>query len=200
MEPEGPSGDLVEASPHYFLAINHSKERVTLDLRSVEGKIQLGGLLDHADVLLENFRPGVVAEMGLGWEVVHERWPRLIRCSMSGFGQTGPDSALPAMDVVVQALSGLMSVTGFEDRPGVGTQAAVADVSSGMMAANGIMASIIGRQSTGEGNLVDVSMLDVMTMMMARQLSRFANGTMDQPIRSGSRCAFLLTSVICNTK
>lgn len=137
-------------------------------------------------MLLENYRPGVIAAMGYGWESVHERFPHLIMCSVSGFGQTGPDSGKPAMDVVVQALSGVMSITGFEDRPGVGCGAAIADVSAGMMAANGIMASYIGRQATGVGNLVDVSMLDVMVMQMARQLSRFSNGTLDQPVRAGS--------------
>lgn len=186
VEQAGGVGDLLEASPHFFQTLNHSKERVMLDLRSVDGRSSLDLLLESADVLLENYRPGVIESMGYGWESVHARWPRLIMASVSGFGQTGPDSGLPAMDVVVQALSGLMSITGFSDRPGVGTPAAVADVSAGMMAANGIMASIIGRQSSGEGCYVDVSMLDVMISVMGRQLGRFANGSMKQPARAGS--------------
>ena len=189
VEQSGSSGDLIEASPHYFAAINHSKERVELDLRSDEGRASLDALLGAADVLTENYKPGVMRSMGYDWESVHARWPRLIMASVSGFGQDGPMSQLPAMDVVIQALSGVMSITGYKDRPGVGAGAQIADVSAGMMAANGVMAALWGRDGpggTGEGTHVDIAMLDVMAVQLGGITNRFKNGSLAQPIREGS--------------
>eukprot|EP01047_Picozoa_sp_COSAG01_P035099 COSAG01_NODE_2668_length_7278_cov_187.051957_6_plen_208_part_00 len=151
--------------------------------------MQFEALLAFADVLTENFRPGVMAEMGWGWETLHARFPRLIMASVSGFGQTGPLSTLPAMDVVIQAMSGIMSITGYKDRPGVGAGAQIADVSAGMMAANGIMAALWGRDGpngSGEGCYVDVAMLDVMAVQLAGITARFKNGSLKQPVREGS--------------
>ena len=113
------TGDLVAANRSVFAWVINNKERISLDMRSTVGKKQLDMLLRNADVFVENFKPGVVAKMGLSWNEVHKKYPRLIMCSISGFGQTGPLSSRPAMDVIIQAMSGVMSMTGYDDKPPV---------------------------------------------------------------------------------
>ena len=105
-------GDMMASNYAVYTYVKHSKSRVSVDLRSVEGRRFLDSALQDADVFVENFRPGVVAAMGYSWASVHARFPRVIMCSISGFGQTGAASKKPAMDVVIQAMSGVMSMTG----------------------------------------------------------------------------------------
>ena len=130
-------------------------------------------------------------DMGYDWESVHSRWPRLVMCSVSGFGQTGPATTRPAMDVVIQAMSGIMSMTGFKDREPVGAGCAMADSTAGTYGSIGILAALWDRQRTNEGAYVDIGMLDCMAAMMAPLTVRtmnnargFADGK--QPEREGS--------------
>lgn len=101
------SGD-TRPAPEYFAATSHGKESVAIDLKDETGKAQLHALLENADVIIENYRPGVMSRLGFGWETLHEQYPRLVMCSISGFGATGPASMRPAMDTVAQALSGAL--------------------------------------------------------------------------------------------
>eukprot|EP00945_MAST-04E_sp_MAST-4E-sp1_P002969 g2969.t1 len=191
VEQEGSTGDIMSRSKVAFAWISNNKERVSMDLRSEDGKRQLEMLLKDADVLVENFKAGVIEQMGFGWERVHRMFPKLIMCSISGFGQTGPWKNRPAMDVVIQAMSGIMSTTGFSDKPPVGVGAPIADVTAGLYGSIGILSAIIGRGTTDLGSYVDVGMLDVMAAVVAPLLIRSLNSTPGfdngkQPARSGS--------------
>jgi crotonobetainyl-CoA:carnitine CoA-transferase CaiB-like acyl-CoA transferase len=152
----GDAGDVAT----YYLSANRGKRSIGLDLKS-EGGLEVAlRLADQADVLVENFRPGTAARLGLGYEQLSARNPRLVYASISGFGQDGPDAALPGYDAIAQARSGMMSVTGEPDgepmRPGVAT----ADIGAGMWATIGVLAALRARDQTGRGQLVDVSLLD----------------------------------------
>jgi hypothetical protein len=111
-DPTGVASGDTRPAPEYFAATSHGKESVAIDLKDEAGKAQLHALLVTADVIIENYRPGVMDRLGFGWETLHAQYPRLVMCSISGFGQSGPASMRPAMDTVAQALSGLMSITG----------------------------------------------------------------------------------------
>jgi crotonobetainyl-CoA:carnitine CoA-transferase CaiB-like acyl-CoA transferase len=152
----GDTGDVAT----YYLSANRGKRSIGLDLKS-EGGLEVAlRLAGRADVLVENFRPGTAARLGLGYEQLCARNPRLVYASISGFGQDGPDAALPGYDAIAQARSGMMSVTGEPDgepmRPGVAT----ADIGAGMWATIGVLAALRARDQTGRGQLVDVSLLD----------------------------------------
>lgn len=148
----------VEGESAYFLSINRNKRSLTLNLKSEAGKEVLWKLIDSADVLVENFRPGTMARFGFDYERVKARKPELVYCSISGFGQEGPASELTAYDLIVQGMSGVMTVTGPPEMPtkfGV----PVADLAAGMFAAYGIMGALFHRLRTGEGQYIDTSML-----------------------------------------
>jgi crotonobetainyl-CoA:carnitine CoA-transferase CaiB-like acyl-CoA transferase len=169
----------------YFLSINRNKESVTLDLKRPEARDVLERLLVKADVLVENFRPGTMDRMGLAYEQVTARHPRLIYCAISGFGQTGPKRDLPGYDAVVQAEGGLMSITGDADGPPFRLGVAIADIVSGMFAAQGIAMALLARERTGRGQLVDVGMLDSTTALLTYQAAiYFATG--QSPQRMGN--------------
>mmetsp|Transcript_99325 Transcript_99325/g.289858 ORF Transcript_99325/g.289858 Transcript_99325/m.289858 type:complete len:423 (-) Transcript_99325:106-1374(-) len=179
-------GDLLRGSPGFFAAVNHSKECISLDLRAEEDRQVFEGLLAAADVLVENFRPGILGEkLGYSWESLHARFPSLIYCSVSGYGHAGPDARLPAMDVVVQARSGLMSVTGHEGTPPTGLGVQLADMAGGMWAVMGVQAALLQRLQTGEGVRVDISMLDCCVAMLTPLLPRVGRG-LPQPDRRGA--------------
>ncbi len=176
----------VEGESAYFLSINRNKLSVTLDFKHPDGRRLLDSLIDRADVLVENFRPGTLDKIGLGHAEAARRWPRLVYCSVSGFGQTGPKRKLPGYDAVVQAEGGLMSITG----PGDGTPyrlgVAIADIVSGMFAAQGVTLALLSRERTGRGQLVDVAMLDSVAALLTYQAGiYFATGT--APTRMGNR-------------
>jgi CoA:oxalate CoA-transferase len=141
--------------------------------------------------LVENFKPGVMAAMKLDWPTVHARHPQIVMASVSGFGQTGgPDGARPAMDVVIQAMSGMMDITGFNDKPPAGAGVPIADLTSGMYASIGVMAALLGRSSSGKGAYVDVAMLDSMAAIMSSVTVRQIAGAFDAngyPRQTGSR-------------
>ena len=174
----------IGAESAYFLSINRNKESLTLDLKS--GRAVLERLLDRADVLVENFRPGAMERLGLGYAAVAARWPRLVYCSISGFGQTGPRRDQPGYDAVVQAEGGLMSITGEADGPAFRLGVAIADIVSGMFAAQGIALALLARARTGRGQHVDIGMLDSTAALLTYQAAiYFATG--QPPTRMGNR-------------
>ena len=143
-----------------FLAQNADKRSVVLDLKTDEGKAAFHALVATADVVLENFRPGVMQRLGLGYERLRDINPRIVYCAISGFGQTGPLATAPAYDQIIQGLSGLMSITGSEESAPLRVGVPVCDTIGGMTAAFAICAALVRRAGTGEGTLLDVSMLD----------------------------------------
>ena len=174
---EPPGGDSTRTSPPhyvgdtsaYFLGINRGKESVVLDLKEPRGRDLLLRLAAKSDVVIENFRPGVMERLGIGFDELTRVNPRIVLCSISGFGQDGPYRDRPAYDVTVQAISGGMSLTGEEGGRPVLSGIAVGDVGSGMFAAIGALAGLNKARSSGRGMHVDVSMLDGQVSMLAYQ-------------------------------
>jgi glutaryl-CoA transferase len=170
----------------YFLSINRNKESLTLDFKNPQGRAILDRLIAKADVVVENFRPGALARLGLDYATLAAQHPRLVYCSVSGYGQTGPRRMEPGYDAVLQAEGGLMSITGSPDAPPVRVGVAIADIVSGMFAAQGITAALFARERTGRGQLVDVAMLDTVAALLTYQAGiYFATGT--PPARLGNR-------------
>jgi formyl-CoA transferase len=147
-----------EAHEDYFNAHNYSKKSVVIDLKTPEGLELALRLAGKADVLVENFAPGTAERLGLGWSKVRERNPRIVYCSISGFGQSGPYRSWPAVDNIIQAISGVMSVTGQPELPPVQIGAPIADVTASMCAATSILGALYGVQRDGIGRYVDISM------------------------------------------
>jgi crotonobetainyl-CoA:carnitine CoA-transferase CaiB-like acyl-CoA transferase len=170
----------------YFLSINRNKESLTLDLKQAAARRALDRLLDRADVLVENFRPGAMERLGLDYTTVAARCPRLVYCSISGFGQTGPRRAEAGYDAVMQGEGGLMSITGEADGPPYRLGVAISDIVSGMFAAQGITLALLARARTGRGQLVDVGMLDATAALLTYQAGLcLASGA--APKRMGNR-------------
>ncbi|MDR5708755.1 MAG: CoA transferase [Armatimonadota bacterium] len=169
----------------YFLSVNRNKESVTLNLKHPRGLQVLHRLLARADVLVENFRPGVMDRLGLGHRMLHERYPRLVYCSISGFGQDGPYREKPAYDLILQGMGGIMGITGEEEGPPVKVGVAVADIAAGMFAAYGILAALWARERTGRGQHVDAALLDGQVAWLTYAAANyFATG--QDPRRMGS--------------
>jgi crotonobetainyl-CoA:carnitine CoA-transferase CaiB-like acyl-CoA transferase len=158
----------------FFLGVNPGKRGVTIDLKRPEGVALCLDLIGRVDVLIENMRVGTLERLGLGYEIARARNPRLIYCSISGYGQTGPSREEAAMDLILQASSGLMSITGVEGGERVRCGHSVADISSGMFAMIGVLLAIEARHRSGTGQLVDVSMLDSMISAMVSNMAYFA--------------------------
>ena len=170
----------------YFLSINRNKESVTLDFKHAGGRAILERLVEKADVLVENFRPGTLTRLGLDYESLGSRFPRLVYCSISGFGQTGPRSKQPGYDAVIQGEGGLMSITGAADGPPYRLGVAIADIASGMFAAYGVALALFARERTGRGQQVDLAMLDAVAALLSYQAGNFfASGRV--PARLGNR-------------
>jgi crotonobetainyl-CoA:carnitine CoA-transferase CaiB-like acyl-CoA transferase len=156
----------------YFLGVNRNKRSVTLDLATDEGRDRARELIARSDVVVENFRPGTMAKLGLGHEELLAADPRLVYCSVTGFG-TGAGAELPGYDLLVQAVGGLMSVTGEPDGEPTKTGVALVDVITGLHATVGILAALRHRERTGEGQLVEVSLLGSLLSAMANQASGY---------------------------
>ena len=170
----------------YFLSVNRNKESVALDLKHPAAMGVVEALLARADVLVENFRPGTMDRFGLGFNAIAPRHPRLVYCSISGFGQTGPRRAEPGYDAMMQAEAGLMSITGAAEGPPFRVGVAIGDIATGMFAVQGILAALLSRAQTGRGQLVDIAMLDAVTALLSYQASTaFATG--ETPVRMGNR-------------
>jgi crotonobetainyl-CoA:carnitine CoA-transferase CaiB-like acyl-CoA transferase len=168
---------------HFFLGLNRGKQGISIDLKRPEGLELCLRLSDKMDVLLENFRPGAMDRLGLGYRALHQRNPRLIYCSISGYGQTGPSRDEAAMDLVVQASSGLLSITGTEQGESTRCGYGVTDTTAGLFATIGILLALRARESTGAGQYVDVAMLDSMiSTMSSNYMSYLGSGIVPKPM------------------
>jgi CoA:oxalate CoA-transferase len=170
-----------------FVMLNSNKAGVTLNLRTDRGRELLLEMADRADVLLENYRPGVTERLGIDADVVRARNPRLIYASGSGFGQTGPYRDLPAMDITVQAMSGVMSVTGWPDRPPVKTGPAICDFFGGAHLYGAVVTALYERERTGEGCEVEVSMFESVYTSLTSSLGLFFGTDDAKTLRTGNR-------------
>ncbi|MGH7902971.1 MAG: CaiB/BaiF CoA transferase family protein [Candidatus Dormibacteraceae bacterium] len=170
---------------HYFLAVNRNKRAVSIDLKSERGQALALDLALRCDVVVENFRPGVLARLGLGYEALRARRPDIIVCSLSGFGQDGPMAGRPSVDTVVQALSGAMSVNGEPDLEPLKLGLPMGDLAGAMWGAIGILAALHDRDATGAGTHLDVSLLDSMISHLA-YLAELYLTTGESPPRVGS--------------
>ena len=155
----------------YFAALNAGKQSIALDLKSVPDRAIFDRLVGRADVVLENYRPGVMERLGYGWEALHARHPRLIYGAVSGFGHTGPEAGKPAYDMVVQARGGVMSITGEEGGPPVRVGASIGDIVAGMYLAQGVLAALYAREKTGLGAKIDIAMLDAQIAIQEHSLA-----------------------------
>ena len=171
-----------------FQSVNRGKKSIVLDLKSAECAAAARELAAESDVLIENFRPGVMERFGLGPEALCAACPQLVYVSVSGFGQTGPNRMLPAYDIIIQAMSGLMDVTGAEDGPPMMAGDAFADVAGGMFAAFGAMVALFDRARSGRGRHVDLALYDSLVSMMPVLACR-ALMAGETPKRTGSKHA-----------
>jgi crotonobetainyl-CoA:carnitine CoA-transferase CaiB-like acyl-CoA transferase len=188
---ESPQGDdtrkwgppFINDESAYYLSINRNKKSIVLNLKEEEGKQILLDLVKDADVVVENFRPGTIARLGLGYDVLKQHNPRIILASISGFGQTGLYAQKPGYDVLAQGMGGLMSVTGEKGRAPVKGGYSLADIGSGMWATVGILTALWEREKSGEGQWVDASLLDTMVSWQTYLAGNyFATGKNPEPL------------------
>src|SRR4029079_13036993 len=167
----------------YFVNLNRNKKSVALDLKHPDGQALFFRLLEGADVVLENLRVGTVARLGIDYERARERNPRIVYCSISGFGQDGPYRDRAALDLVVQAESGMISVTGEAGGRGVRSGVSIADLTAGMLAAFGVLTAVHARAASGRGQFVDVSMLQGQLSILSGLVGAFlADGEVPAPM------------------
>jgi len=176
----------VEGESAYFIAMNRNKKSMTLDLKSEKGREIFYDLAKKADVVVDNFRPGTVKKLGIDFATLKNINPRIICCSISGYGQTGPFKDRPAFDLVIQARGGIMSYTGEPGRMPVRMGAPMGDLSGGLFAAHGILAALFQRERTGRGQKIDISLLDCQTSLLTyRAQFYFVGKEIAQAVGSG---------------
>jgi crotonobetainyl-CoA:carnitine CoA-transferase CaiB-like acyl-CoA transferase len=169
-----------------YLILNRNKRGIALNLKHADGLQALLRLIDSADVLIENYRPGTLDKLGLGWDVLHARNPGLILCSVTGYGLQGPMASTGGFDLIAQGFSGLMSITGEPGRPPAKPGNSVADINSGILAATGIIAAYVHRLKTGQGQRVDTSLMEAaMQQTYWHAAIFFATGQSPGPLGSG---------------
>jgi len=174
---------LINGESGYFFSINRGKKSISIDLNRPEGKELFLRLIDRVDVVMENFTPGTMDRLGLGYEALRQRNPRIVYAATSGFGQTGPDRLRPALDIVVQGMGGVMSITGHPGGPPARPGLSLGDIAGGLFTAIGVLAALRERDRSGEGQLVDVSMLDCQVAILENAFMRyFATGELPGPI------------------
>jgi formyl-CoA transferase len=170
----------------YFLSINRNKKSLTLDLKSAEGLQIFYRLVEKSDVVYDNFRPGVLQKLKIDYGSLKKINPRIISCSISGYGQTGPGKDRPAFDLIIQARGGIMSYTGEPGRMPVRMGAPMGDLAGGLFAAQGVMAALYQREKTGVGQQVDISLLDCqISLLIYRGRYDLYAGEIAQPVGSG---------------
>jgi CoA:oxalate CoA-transferase len=175
-----------EGQSAYFIAMNRNKKSMTLDLKSDAGKRIFYDLARKSDVVIENFRPGVVKKLGIDFDTLKQMNPRIICCSISGYGQTGPFRDRPAFDLVIQARGGIMSYTGEPGQMPVRMGAPMGDLSGGLFASQGILAALYQREQTGRGQRVDISLVDCQTSLLTYRAQFYLVGKeIAQPVGSG---------------
>ncbi|HEY0301320.1 MAG TPA: CoA transferase [Rhizomicrobium sp.] len=170
----------------YFMSVNRAKESIALDLKSEGDRAIFEALLARADVLIENYRGGTMEKLGYGYEQIKAKYPRLVYCGVSGFGHTGPYAKRPAYDMVVQAMGGVMSLTGHPGSPPTRVGTSTGDLSAGLFAVIGIVTALYDRQNSGKGQKVDIGMLDSQVALLENAISRYV-ATGDVPGPLGSR-------------
>ncbi|MEE9278430.1 MAG: CaiB/BaiF CoA-transferase family protein [Dehalococcoidia bacterium] len=180
------TGPFVEHESIYFQSINRGKRSISIDLKSEKGKALFLDLVERADVVMENFSGGTMERLGLGHGVLSARNPRIIYAATSGFGQTGPLRDKPALDIVVQGMGGVMSITGYADGPPARPGLSLGDIAAGLYTAIGVLAALHERERSGEGQMLDIAMLDCQIAVLENAVARyFATGK--EPQRIGTR-------------
>ncbi len=178
-------GPFIEDQSAYFMSLNRNKESIALNLKNEKDKKIFEKILPKADILIENFKPGTLNKWGYGWENLKNKYPKLIYASASGFGQTGPLKGLPAYDMVVQGMGGLMSVTGQPDSEPTRVGTSIGDITAGLFTAIGINAALYDRQKTGKGMYIDVAMLDCQIAILENAVARYlTKGEIPKPMGS----------------
>lgn len=171
-----------------FLALNRNKRSVVLDLKVPAGRERVQRLAEGADVFIESFRPGVTERLGIGYDAMNALNPRLVYCSISGFGQTGPWAQRPGFDLIAQAMTGVMSVTGMPDDEPVKCGVPISDLAAGLFAANGIQAALLSRERSGRGQRVETSLFDAALSFGAWEATVFwTTGEAPRPVGSAHR-------------
>ncbi|HUK59322.1 MAG TPA: CaiB/BaiF CoA-transferase family protein [Stellaceae bacterium] len=179
VEPPGKGDDAREYGPFrngkstYFASVNRGKESIALDLKAPGDRRIFERLLEKADVLVENFRPGTMEKLGYGWETIHPKYPRVIYAAASGFGHTGPYSKHPAYDMVVQGLGGIMSITGYPGAPPARVGMSIGDIGAGLYTAIAVNAALYQREKSGAGAKIDIGMLDCQIALMENAVMRY---------------------------
>ena len=192
IEKPGTGDDSRAFGPHlhgesaYFMSINRGKKSLTLDLKAEKGREIFLKLVKDADVVVENFKPGVMKKLGLDYAALKKINPKLIYCASSGFGQTGPYSSRPAYDLIIQGMGGLMSITGPDASQPTKVGSSIADIFAGVFSAIGILSALYNRTHTGKGQMVDVAMLDCMVAILENAIARFTGSGID-PVPIGNR-------------
>ena len=179
-------GPFVKDYSAYFMSLNRGKESIALNLKNEDDKKIFEKILAKADILVENFKPGTLDKWGFGWKQVSKKYPKLIYASASGFGQTGPLKELPAYDMVVQGMGGLMSVTGQPNSEPTRVGTSIGDITAGLFTAIGINAALYDRHKTGKGMYIDVSMLDCQIAILENAIARYLSKN-EIPKPMGSR-------------
>ena len=178
-------GPFVEDQSAYFMSLNRNKESIALNLKNEKDKKIFEKILPKADILVENFKPGTLNKWGYGWESLKDKYPKLIYASASGFGQTGPLKGLPAYDMVVQGMGGLMSVTGQPESEPTRVGTSIGDITAGLFTAIAINAALYDRQKTGKGMYIDVAMLDCQIAILENAVARYlTKGEIPKPMGS----------------
>jgi len=174
---------LVNGESCYFLSVNRGKRSMAIDLKNEAGRELFLRLVDRVDVVMENFTPGTMEALGLGYDVLSQRNPRLIYAATSGFGQTGPDRLRPALDIIAQGMGGIMSITGEPGGPPVRPGTSLGDIAAGLFTAIGVLAALNERERSGRGQMIDVAMLDCQVSILENAFARyFATGQVPGPI------------------
>ena len=166
-------GPFINGKSTYFASVNRGKESIALDLKSDADRKIFEKLLEKADVVVENFRPGTMEKLGYGWETLHAKYPQLIYAAASGFGHTGPNSKDPAYDMVMQGQGGIMSITGNEGQPPSRVGMSIGDIGAGLYTAVAVNAAIVHRLKTGESTKVDIAMFDCQLALLENAIMRY---------------------------
>jgi CoA:oxalate CoA-transferase len=166
-------GPYVNGKSTYFASVNRGKESIALDLKKDEDKAIFEKLLEKADVIVENFRPGTMEKLGYGWDTLHKKYPKLIYASASGFGHTGPNSKDPAYDMVMQGMGGVMSITGNEGQPPSRVGMSIGDIGAGLYTAVAVNAALVHRLKTGESTKIDIAMFDCQLALLENAIMRY---------------------------
>jgi CoA:oxalate CoA-transferase len=166
-------GPFIKGKSTYFASVNRGKESIALDLKSDADRKIFEKLLEKADVVVENFRPGTMEKLGYGWETLHAKYPKLIYAAASGFGHSGPNSKDPAYDMVMQGMGGIMSITGNEGQPPSRVGMSIGDIGAGLYTAVAVNAALVHRLKTGESTKVDIGMFDCQLALLENAIMRY---------------------------